>query len=86
MTAHQLHASGFDVIVAYYETYRNDLRPMLKIPEIVGNINENGTQFPAPNPKRPTCGLASDLGHLTGRLWKRVVLDEVQSIKRWDCA
>jgi SNF2 family DNA or RNA helicase len=84
VSAHQLRAQGVDVVVASYETYENNDRAKYKTLEKVTKLAARKEGDAIPMGKRPTCGLASDLGYYTWHPWKRVILDEVQYLKNWD--
>ncbi|KAJ4348721.1 uncharacterized protein N0V89_010099 [Didymosphaeria variabile] len=80
MAAHQVEEQGVDVVVASYETFERNMRTKLKTEETVLEMVANQDASASTNPKRPTCGLASDLGYYTYRPYKRVILDEVQNV------
>lgn len=86
MSAHQLQAQGVDVVIASYEAYERNCTSKYMTGEEVGQIAAHIHDGDVITAKRPTCGLASDLGYFTYMPWKRVIIDEIQNLKNWDAS
>lgn len=77
MSATQLLASGYDVIVTSYEFVEKSGRKKLDFPDDV-EAYANDQHGRIEKPKRPTAALHSDLWLKLGLRWKRVILDKGQ--------
>ncbi|KAI1608299.1 P-loop containing nucleoside triphosphate hydrolase protein, partial [Exophiala viscosa] len=80
-TACQLLSLGVDVVICSYEYVENSVREAIrnhikfvKVREARGNLERNL--------KRPCKTLFSEVYGLTGQLWKRLILDEAQTVSK----
>lgn len=86
ITATQLNALGFDIVVCSYEFLEANGRNKTLFPKLIEDFSKAQTDpgSKMAKPKRPTAALESELWPLIGLPWKRVVLDEAHKVNKND--
>lgn len=82
ISATQLLAGGYDVVVCSYEFVDANRRPKEAYERAVQQYRETGAIDSMSSLKKPTTSLHSELWRLINRPWKRVVLDEAQVVSK----
>lgn len=80
MTAHELYAGGYDVIVVSYEFLEANMRDKRDLPAIIESYLRNDRKGEAPT--RPNSAIHSDFWRQIGLPFKRVLLDEGQKVNK----
>ena len=80
MTAHQILSGGWDVLVCSYEFVEASSRKARNLPDELTKYNNRSRV--GEGPKRPNAGISSGFWHQLGIPIKRLILDEVQVVKK----
>lgn len=77
MTAHELLAGGWDIVIASYEYVEFNHRGVRDFPSQVAEYQAGNVNIP----KRPTSALFSSIHKILNMPIKRLILDECQRVK-----